>query len=174
MTLQQILPVAIPLLVVVLILKRKSRPRTLRPHLMWVVPTLVVLGIGTGLWFMPHAPFDWTAWLAFALALALGGVAGWWRGKTVAIARRPDGSLEAKASPLGLILILGLLAVRALLRDQLAVHAADWRLDPVAVTEAFMLFAVGLVVMQRVEMAIRARRIRKDEETPATHAEAAA
>ena len=93
------------------------------------------------------------------IGVALGCVAGWWRGKTITIEKEPDGSLKAQASPLGLILVIGLFAARAGLREVMQTNAAAWHLDAVVVTDAFMLFAVGLIVMQRVEMYIRARRV---------------
>jgi hypothetical protein len=93
------------------------------------------------------------------VALGLGGFAGWWRGKTITIEKEPDGSLKAQASPLGLILVISLFAARAGLREVMQTNAAAWHLDAVVVTDAFMLFAVGLIVMQRVEMYIRARRV---------------
>ena len=144
----------------IIILLRNRRKRTLRPHLLWVMPLLVTAAIGFGLWANtqhPHlGPF---AWLAFAVALALGCGAGWQRGKTITIEKEPDGSLKAQASPLGLILVVGLFAARAGLREVMEVNAAVWHLDAVVVTDAFMLFAVGLIVSQRVEMYIRARRV---------------
>lgn len=91
------------------------------------------------------------------------GLAGWWRGKTITIAKAADGSLKAQASPLGLILIVGLLAARMGLREVMQSHAGDWNLDPVVVADAFMVFAIGLIIAQRVEMYIRARRIQHGE-----------
>jgi len=38
-------------------------------------------------------------------------------------------------------------------------HAAEWGLNALAITDAFLLFVVGMIVVQRVEMFIRARRI---------------
>lgn len=143
----------------VLVVLRNRRKRTLRPHLMWVVPMLVLPLIGMGLWFTPHAPFGPLAYLAFAIALTLGGLVGWWRGKTMTIEKQPDGVLKAQASPLGLILIVGLLAVRGGLREVMQTHAAAWHLDAAVVTDAFLLFAVGLIVAQRIEMYLRARRV---------------
>lgn len=144
----------------IIILLRNRRKRTLRPALMWVMPLLVTLGIGAGLWATtPHPQFGLYAWLAFAAALALGCAAGWQRGKTITIEKEPDGSLKAQASPLGLILIVGLLAVRAGLRQVMETNAAAWHLDAVVVTDAFMLFALGMIVTQRIEMYIRARRV---------------
>ena len=144
----------------IIILLRNRRKRTLRPHLLWIMPLLVTCGIGYGLWATTQHPhFGPYAWIAFAAALALGCVAGWWRGKTITIEKEPDGSLKAQASPLGLILIIGLFAARAGLREVMQSNAAAWHLDAVVVTDAFMLFAIGMIVAQRVELYIRARRI---------------
>ena len=143
-----------------IILLRNRRKRTLRPHLLWVMPLLVTTAIGFGLWAnTQHPHFGPYAWIAFILALGLGAVAGWWRGKTITIEKEPDGSLKAQASPLGLILVVGLFVARAGLREVMEVNAAAWHLDAVVVTDAFMVFAVGLIITQRVEMYIRARRI---------------
>ncbi len=143
-----------------IILLRNRRKRTLRPHLLWVMPLLVTTAIGFGLWAnTQHPHFGPFAWIAFILALGLGAVAGWWRGKTITIEKEPDGSLKAQASPLGLILVVGLFVARAGLREVMEVNAAAWHLDAVVVTDAFMVFAVGLIITQRVEMYIRARRI---------------
>lgn len=143
-----------------LVILRNRRQRTLRPHLLWVTPLIVTVLIGFGLWATTqHPQFGPYAWIAFIAALALGALAGWWRGKTITITRAADGSLKAQASPLGLILIVGLLAARMGLREVMQSHAGDWNLDPVIVADAFMVFAIGLIIAQRVEMYIRARRI---------------
>ena len=148
----------------IIILLRNRRKRTLRPHLLWVMPLLVTVAIGFGLWAnTQHPHFGPFAWIAFIVALGLGCVAGWWRGKTITITRAADGVLKAQASPLGLILIVGLLAARMGLREVMQSHADEWRLDPVIVADAFMVFAVGLIIAQRVEMYIRARRIQHGE-----------
>ena len=94
-----------------------------------------------------------------AVGGVLGGIAGWYRGKTVTIEKEPNGVLMAQASPLGLILLVALFAGRSLLRDLIEGHAAQWHLNAMAVTDAFLVFAMALIVMQRVEMYIRARRV---------------
>ena len=144
----------------IIILLRNRRKRTLRPHLLWVMPLLVTVAIGFGLWAnTQHPHFGPLAWLAFVAALGLGCVAGWWRGKTITIEKAADGVLKAQASPLGLILVVGLFAARAGLREVMEANAAAWHLDAVVVTDAFLLFALGLVVTQRIEIYIRARHI---------------
>ena len=161
---EQLIPLIVVAVVLPLILLRNRRPRTLRPRWMWVVPLIVVLLIGFGLWapiyFDPdHVPFGPVDWALLAAGLALGVAAGWWRGKMVVIQKTPEGELKAQASPLGLILIVVLLVGRQGLRALLEPHAAGWGLNVLAVQDAFMMVAVGLVVAQRVEMYIRARRI---------------
>ena len=78
----------------------------------------------------------------------------------------------AQASPLGLILLVVLFAGRSLLRDLIESHAAQWHLNALAVTDAFLVFAMGLIVLQRVEMYIRARRVMAGE--PDSHLAAVA
>jgi membrane protein CcdC involved in cytochrome C biogenesis len=126
---------------------------------MWVMPLLILLGIGAGLYFTPHEPFGPAAWAAFVAALAIGALAGWWRGKTITIQKVADGTLMAQASPFGLILIVGLLLGRTAIRSVMESQAAYWHVDAAVITDAFMLFAVGLVVAQRLEVFIRARAI---------------
>jgi hypothetical protein len=139
---------------------RSRRPRPLNLHLMWIVPLLVIVGIGMGLYFTPHEPFGPWAYAGFGFALIVGGVAGWWRGRTVDIHRDAEsGRLMAQPSPLGIILIVGLLVARRSLDAYLIANAGAWQLNAVAVTDAFMLFAVGLVVAQRIEMFLRGRAL---------------
>lgn len=161
---EQLIPLIVIAVVLPLVLLRNRRPRTLRPKWMWVVPVLIVVLIGFGLWGMTfadpaHTPFRALDWAILAAGLALGVAAGWQRGRMVMIHQEPDGTLKAQASPLGLILIVALLLGRQGLRAVLEPHAAEWGLNVLAVQDAFMLLAVGLVVAQRVEMYIRARRI---------------
>ncbi len=164
MPIEQLIPLIVIAAVLPLVLLRNRRPRTLRPKWMWVVPALIVVLIGFGLWGTAyadptHAAFRPVDWTILAVGLALGVAAGWWRGKMVVIHKEPDGTLKAQASPLGLILIVALLLGRQGLRALLEPHAAEWGLNVLAVQDSFMLLAVGLVVAQRVEMFIRARRI---------------
>lgn len=161
--------VGIALLVIML---KGRKPRTLRPQWMWVVPLLITVLIGLGLWGMTyspaadHSPFGLVEWAMLAVGLMLGGTVGWWRGRMTTIFREADGTLKSRASPLGLILIVGLLAGRSLLRGWLEANAAAWHINPMALADAFMVFVVGLVVMQRVEMFIRARRIQHGQADP--------
>lgn len=165
MTPQQYIPLISIAVALVIILLRNKKPRTLRVQWMWVMPVVIVFAIGFGIWGMTqapdlsHAPFGVSAWAIIAVGLILGCVAGWWRGKMVTIEKEPDGSLKAQASPLGLILIVALLLSRQALRPWLEANAAGWHINALAIQDAFMLFVVGMIVFQRIEMYIRARRV---------------
>lgn len=162
---QQYIPLIIVAVMLPIILLRNRAPRTLRPQWMWVTPAIVVPLMGLALWGtsmqpgVQAAPFDIIAWLILVLGLALGGVAGWWRGRMTTIERHADGTLKAQASPLGLILIVAVFLGRRALSAWLEPHAAAWHLNALAIADSFLLFVVGMIVMQRVEMYIRARRV---------------
>ncbi|NJC41234.1 undecaprenyl pyrophosphate phosphatase UppP [Brevundimonas alba] len=165
MTTQQLIPLIAILIFLPLILLRNRKPRTLRLKWMWVTPALIVPLMGLALWGssmdprMPHIAFDTLAWVMVAVGLVLGGVFGWWRGKMTTIEKHADGTLKAQASPIGLILIIAVMLGRRALTAFLEPHAAEYGLNPLAITDAFLVFVVGMIVVQRIEMFIRARRI---------------
>lgn len=163
MSSQHWIPLAVIPVVLVLVLLRNRRRRVLRPQLLWIMPAIVGPLILLGVWGSTRAvgasPFGPDAWALLLAGAVLGGVAGWWRGKTITIEQEPDGSLRSQASFLGLVLVVALFAFRGVLRPLIESHAAQWRLNALAVTEAFLVFALALIVLQRVEMYIRARRI---------------
>jgi hypothetical protein len=162
---QTLIPLISVGVALVIILLRNRKPRPLRVRWMWIRPLIIVLAIGLGLWGMTqapgvsHAPFGASGWAVLAVGLVLGGVAGWWRGKMVTIQKAPGGTLLAQSSPLGLILFVGLLASRQALRPWMESHAASWHIHPLAIQDAFMLFVLGLILMQSLEMVLRARTI---------------
>ncbi|AQR63215.1 DUF1453 domain-containing protein [Brevundimonas sp. LM2] len=149
----------------IIILFRNQKPRPLRVRYMWIAPVLVALAAGFGLWGMSMAPgvtqtpFGLGAWSILAVGLILGAAAGYQRGRMTTIERAPDGGLLTQASPLGIILIVGLMGSRTLMRPWLEAHATTWHLNALAIQDAFLLFAAAMVITQRVEMYIRARRI---------------
>jgi hypothetical protein len=165
MTPQQYGPLIGVGIAVIVILLRNRQKRTLRPELMWILPAIFIPLIAFGLWGMRQAPgadltpYRVADWCLLAGCAVLGAVAGFWRGSMVTIEKDPDGVLKAQASPLGIILIIVLLAVRSFARPWLEGHAESLGLHIVAVEQGFLLLAGGLIVTQRAEMFIRARRI---------------
>ncbi|NBB52410.1 DUF1453 family protein [Rhizobium sp. CRIBSB] len=166
------------LVAVLVILLRNRRPRILHPERLWVLPAIIVPLMGLAIWgtsmdpSLSHAPFGLPDWGVLAAGLLLGGAFGWWRGKMTTIEVHPGGVLKAQASPLGLSLIIAVMMGRRALNAVVEPHAAEWGLSGLAVADAFLVFVVGMIVMQRVEMFIRARRIGVGE--PDSHASSVA
>jgi len=162
---QVLIPLIVMAIVLPLVFLRNRKPRTLHPDRMWVMPAIIVPLMGFALWgtsmasTMPHVAFDGLAWAILAVGLILGGAFGWWRGRMTTIEKHADGTLKAQTSPIGLILIIAVMLGRKALGAVLEPHAAEWGLNALAITDAFLLFVVGMIVAQRAEMFIRARRI---------------
>jgi hypothetical protein len=160
-----LIPLIVMAIVLPLVFLRNRRPRTLDPRRMWIMPAIMVPMMGLALWGtsmdprIPHVAFDALAWAILAFGLVLGGAFGWWRGRMTTIEKHADGTLKAQASPIGLILIIAVMLGRRALSAFLEPHAAEWGLNALAITDAFLLFVVGMIVMQRLEMFIRARKV---------------
>ncbi len=91
----------------------------------------------------------------------MGAVAGWYRGKMIAISRDPEtGSLTQKASPLALLLIAAVVIVKMGAKQYFGPGAAT---QPggaaMLLTDAFLGFGIGLLTATRAEMYLRVRRI---------------
>ena len=152
---------AVTAVIVVLVLffrmRGMARGRRLRLEWLWVMPAIFLLASIASIVQAPPTGIDW-AWLA--LALIVGGVIGWYRGRMMRITVDPEThALNMQASPAALIFLVALFAIRFGLRAALASEADAWRLNVAVISDAFVLFAFGLFGVQRLEMALRARRL---------------
>lgn len=153
--------IGLAVLVFVWRMRRLSQTRRLRVEWLWVTPLILTVLIGLNLFYAPGMPrpqgLDW-AWLAGGLVL--GGVLGWYRGKMMDISVDPEThALNTKASPAALLFIVALLVIRSAIRGAAMGEASALHLSVAAITGAFMTMALGLIVVGRIEMAIRARRL---------------
>ena len=148
----------IPLIAVAMIVLRNARERRLKVERLWISP-LLFLAI-TASEFASHPPPGPALLAADLVVLALGALAGWWRGHLTRITVDPEShALTSRTSPLGMLLILALFAVRYGLRSFGAQTAGMMHVSAAAITDALMLLAVGIVCTQRREMALRATRL---------------
>lgn len=152
--------VAVALAVGVRLLWR-SKPKRLRIERMWIVPSLILAGVALS--FAVQPPPHLGLFLAETAALVVGSALGWWRGATTRITIDPEThDLTSQASMIGMALIGGVVLLRFGLRDLAWQHATAWRVTPIEIADVSLLFAAGLVCIQRLEMWLRARKLLAD------------
>lgn len=151
----------IPVVVLALVVLRNVRARKLKIERLWIAPTILLVLAGAVL--ATQKPPSLMMATIYVVALALGALAGWWRGRLTHITIDPaTHELTSKASPVGMLLIMSLFLVRRVAGSYAETHAADLHVSPLEVTDALLLLAVGLVCAQRLEIALRATRMLKD------------
>ncbi len=150
---QYLIPVVVIAIVFAFRARRMSRSRPLKLGQLWIVPAIYALVvIGAFAANPPHA----IGWAAALAGLAIGSALGWYRGKTIAIHVDPvTQTLSQKASPLGMLILLALVAVKS--AAQAGGRAAH--LDVTVLTDGLLGIALGTYTMTRVEMYLRAKRV---------------
>jgi hypothetical protein len=152
-----IITVLIVGVVMALRLRRLNQTRTLNLRSMWIFPgVLTVMAVA----LLVQLPPRGGEWLWLGVAIAIGAVFGWWRGKLVPISVHPEnGTLETRTSPIALLFLVVLMAVRYLARGVLESEAGAWHLSFALITDAFVVLATALFVVSRLEMTLRATRL---------------
>lgn len=144
--------------IVVFRLIRRAKPRRLRIERMWIAPSLILAGVALS--FAVQPPPHLALFLAEIAGLGAGVAFGWWRGATTRIAIDPDThELTSQASIGGLLVLGGVVLLRYGLRDLAWQNAAAWQVTPIEIADVSLLFAAGLVCVQRLEMWLRARKL---------------
>jgi hypothetical protein len=138
-------------------MRRMLGSRRLKLERLWIFPAVIaVLAAGAILQAPPHG----TQWLWPMLALPIGAIAGWYRGRLIRITVDPETrTLNSHGSPAAIILLVALIALRIALKSALIGEAHTWHIDATVITDAFLLFALAMFGVQRLEMALRARRL---------------
>jgi hypothetical protein len=157
------IPIAIVVVVMVLRLRSMNREQPLKLGTLWIVPVLYLLIAGSMLFALMPTPMGWGLLLA-GLAAGLG--LGWHRGKLIRIARDPQsGELRQRASPLALVLLAALIALklgaRAIFGDSAAPQPGS---SAILLTDTFLGFALGLLSATRLEIYLRAKQLLANSE----------
>lgn len=148
----------VPLLVVGLVILRNSRARRLRVETLWIMPVIILVGVGAT-FSREGMPSPLMLGIDIA-ALALGALLGWWRARFTQITVDPaTHDLTSRASPVGMLVLLGIFALRYGIRIYAAQSATSLGVSANAVADAALVISVGLVCAQRLEIALRATRL---------------
>lgn len=153
-----ILPFVVIAIVVALRLRSMSRERPLKIGLLWLVPVVYLLLVGSMLFALPPTVAGWSL---VAVGIVAGAVLGWHRGKMIRIQRDPQtGELRQKASPLAMLLLIAIivlkLGARAIFGEAAATQPGS---GAMLLTDAFLGFALGLLSATRLELYLRAKQL---------------
>jgi hypothetical protein len=148
----------IPLIAVAMVILRNSRARRLRIETLWIAPLMILALVGVSL---THEGVPTPGRLAIDLAaLGVGAGLGWWRARLTNISIDPaTHQLTSQASPIGMLVILGLFVLRYGLRTYAAQNAGALHISVNVIADAALVMTVGLVCAQRLEIALRATRL---------------
>ena len=144
-------------LVLALRMRRVGQRRPLKLERLWIVPALFLFL--TAMTFL-QAPPTPPILAVCAIALAIGGALGWQRGRMMEIHVDPEthelGQVQSWAAMGFFLVIFGVrFGAKALIESGvLPVH-----INPLAVTDVLITFALGMFSVMRIEMFLRARRL---------------
>src|SRR3954466_2123730 len=120
----------------------KARP--LKLERLWIVPAIYLALTVVLFWEMTPRGLGW---LWAGLAFALGSAIGWYRGKAMKISVDPEThALNQVASPLALLVIVVLIALRMAIRA----GAGFGQVDVPLITDCLVAMALGLLSMTRL------------------------
>ncbi|HKQ11451.1 MAG TPA: hypothetical protein VJS85_09690 [Rhizomicrobium sp.] len=164
-TLQLFLPVIIVLPILYFRMRGMAKAQPLKLGRLWIRPA-IILAAAILVLILPqpghHAVRhflvqDW-AWLG--LAAGLGGIGGWYWGRTMAIEVHPeDGTLMVKGGQAAMLVLIVLILFRMGLKTGLDVEGRAWHLDALLISDALIVFSAALFTLRSIEMYIRARRV---------------
>jgi len=142
--------IALVAFVLAMRLRRMTRGRRLQLEWLWVVPALYGALAASLLYISSPTP---TIWAACGAALAIGAALGWQRGRMVRLSIDPDShALSQRESPLAILFIVLLIAIRFGVRSLGEAEAAAWHVSVFAVTDILVMFGFGLFTAQRIEL----------------------
>jgi hypothetical protein len=145
--------------VVLILLARNGRPRQLKVESLWVYPAILLVGLGSSLAYAPP-PITVTSVSLLIGGFAIGALLGWQRGRLTHIELDPaTQALTSRSSPIGMVLILAIFALRYGLRDLLATYPQLVGVPVLAAGDALIVLTIAMMGAQRLEMWIRARRM---------------
>jgi hypothetical protein len=171
----QLLQVLIPLVIIVPVFllraRRLGRKQPLKLGRLWLRPAILLVACVAALLVpqpgMPLRSFAGLDWALLALAMLAGAAGGWQLGRTMAIDVHPEtGTLMVQSSPVGLMVLLGLVLVRMGLRTGVRMEAEAWHLNAALIIDMLIVFTAALFVTRSLEMYLRARRVMADTGNP--------
>lgn len=164
MTLKELLPYLGPLLIIALVASRffrAQKPQRIKPGRLWIGPLIVAVPMAFVLWSAPRT--DILAVALFAAALLIGLGLGYLRALHQKFSIDPEtGNVMSQASPIAMIIFVGLFMVRFALNRWMNQGASPTMGTPpspqlLLYTDAMLFFAFGMVSASAWEIWRRTR-----------------
>lgn len=163
-------PIIIVVIVVAVMIMRNRRPRPLRIERLWIRP-LIYMAIVSATVAAAPPPLTALSLLSMAVALALGAALGWQRGRFMHIEVHPEThALTTRASPIGLVFIMAVLALRIGLRSAAFESGSAFGFPAAVITDALIFLLGAMITASSLEMWLRARRLLAEAEAAKTGA----
>jgi protein-S-isoprenylcysteine O-methyltransferase Ste14 len=163
---QHLLPYLGPVLVIALLARRllRNEPRKIRPWGLLILPTIITLGV-ISLFAATPLPQPIVIWgLGFGVALAIGATAGFLTSHHQEFTiDKATGDVFARATPLGAILVVVLIAARFGIKyvtphaDPYAAHPVHPSASVLGWTDVGIMFAMGMVYARTITTWLHAR-----------------
>ena len=148
---------AVFLLIFGLRMRRMMQSRPFNVQNVWILPAIFVAMTALAIWGRPPSG---TEWLWVLGAFVVGAGLGWFRAKTIRLTLTPDTrQVMAQGSPLAMVFILAIFAVRFALRGVMAAESNALGISVAVVDSAFLAMACGLFIARAVEMGLRATKL---------------
>jgi hypothetical protein len=145
--------------VALVIILRNSRPRRLKIDRLWVLPAIYLVMLASALYAAPP-PVTLVSIAILVVAALVGAAIGWQRARFIQVHIHPETQdITSRASPIGIIFIFAILLVRYAGRGFLAANAGSLHLPVVAITDGFLVLAIAMLSVQRLEVWMRASRM---------------
>lgn len=146
-------------IVVPILMLRNARPRRLKIELLWIRPAIwaVVAALSFSNAPPPLSPLGLAI---LAASLALGSALGWQRGRLMRIDVDPvSHEMTVRASPAAMVFIIVLMLLRMSVRNVAFQSLGQTHLPVTILVDGLVLFSLGLMLTQSIEMGIRASRL---------------
>ena len=153
-----LIPLFVLIGVAALVLWRNRKPQDLKISNLLIRPVMILVGATLFLTFVAR-PTTVLEALGVVVALALGAALGWQRGKLTRLDIHPETqSLMAHTSPLGTVMLLGLVVLRYGLGWVSRQYPNLLPVSPIQLTAWLLCLWVGFLCLQSLEIWLRARR----------------
>jgi hypothetical protein len=70
-----------------------------------------------------------------------------------------NGTLMVTTNPVGLLVLVGLVALRTVVRTEAGLIGANWLVNPAVIVDALILFSAAMFTVRSLEMYLRAKTV---------------